>query len=46
MSTQASASNTVAERLALTRALMSRERIDAYLVPSADPHLSGYLPSY
>ncbi|MEE4096765.1 aminopeptidase P family protein [Pseudomonas viridiflava] len=46
MSTQASASNTVAERLALTRALMSRERIDAYLVPSADPHLSEYLPGY
>jgi Xaa-Pro aminopeptidase len=25
---------------------MSRERIDAYLVPSADPHLSEYLPGY
>lgn len=37
MSTQ---STGVAERLAQTRALMSREQIDAYLVPSADPHLS------
>ncbi|RMO17712.1 Peptidase, M24 protein [Pseudomonas cichorii] len=43
MSTQ---STGVAERLAQTRALMSRERIDAYLVPSADPHLSEYLPGY
>ncbi|MBX8542750.1 aminopeptidase P family protein [Pseudomonas cichorii] len=43
MSTQ---STGVAERLAQTRALMSREQIDAYLVPSADPHLSEYLPGY
>ncbi|MBS7425203.1 aminopeptidase P family protein [Pseudomonas syringae] len=46
MSTQSNASSDVAERLAQTRALMSRERIDAYLVPSADPHLSEYLPGY
>ncbi|WP_116895869.1 aminopeptidase P family protein [Pseudomonas syringae] len=46
MSTQSNASSGVAERLAQTRALMSRERIDAYLVPSADPHLSEYLPGY
>ncbi|WP_257110960.1 aminopeptidase P family protein [Pseudomonas ficuserectae] len=46
MSTQSNASSEVAERLAQTRALMSRERIDAYLVPSADPHLSEYLPGY
>ncbi|MFJ4145488.1 aminopeptidase P family protein [Pseudomonas sp. NPDC089734] len=46
MSTQSKASAEVAERLAQTRALMKRERIDAYLVPSADPHLSEYLPGY
>ncbi|MCF5826746.1 aminopeptidase P family N-terminal domain-containing protein, partial [Pseudomonas syringae] len=46
MSTQSSASADVAERLAQTRALMRRERIDAWLVPSADPHLSEYLPGY
>ncbi|ELQ05384.1 aminopeptidase P family protein [Pseudomonas syringae] len=46
MSTQSKASSDVAERLAQTRALMGRERIDAYLVPSADPHLSEYLPGY
>ncbi|RMN39397.1 Xaa-Pro aminopeptidase [Pseudomonas syringae] len=46
MSTQSNASSEVAVRLARTRALMSRERIDAYLVPSADPHLSEYLPGY
>ncbi|RMQ42628.1 Peptidase, M24 protein [Pseudomonas cichorii] len=46
MSTQSKAGTGVAERLAQTRALMSREQIDAYLVPSADPHLSEYLPGY
>jgi Xaa-Pro aminopeptidase len=46
MSTQSTTSGVVSERLAQTRALMSRERIDAYLVPSADPHLSEYLPGY
>ena len=46
MSTQSSASSDVAERLAQTRALMKREHIDAWLVPSADPHLSEYLPGY
>lgn len=46
MSTQSNSGATVAQRLAQTRALMSRERIDAYLVPSADPHLSEYLPGY
>lgn len=46
MSTQSKPSAAVAQRLAQTRALMSRERIDAYLVPSADPHLSEYLPGY
>jgi Xaa-Pro aminopeptidase len=46
MITQSNAGAVVAERLAQTRALMSRERIDAFLVPSADPHLSEYLPGY
>ncbi|WP_443692392.1 aminopeptidase P family protein [Pseudomonas sp.] len=46
MSTQSKTNGVVAERLAQVRALMSRERIDAYLVPSADPHLSEYLPGY
>jgi Xaa-Pro aminopeptidase len=46
MSTQSKTNGVVAERLVQVRALMSRERIDAYLVPSADPHLSEYLPGY
>lgn len=46
MSTQLKSGAAVAQRLAQARALMSRERIDAYLVPSADPHLSEYLPGY
>jgi Xaa-Pro aminopeptidase len=46
MSTQSKTNGVVTERLAQVRALMSRERIDAYLVPSADPHLSEYLPGY
>jgi Xaa-Pro aminopeptidase len=33
-----------AERLAQLRAAMSRHGIDAFVVPSADPHLSEYLP--
>ena len=33
-----------AEVLARLRAVMQREHIDAVLVPSADPHLSEYLP--
>ncbi|OMG72211.1 aminopeptidase P family protein [Burkholderia ubonensis] len=31
-------------RLALLRGAMARESLAAYLVPSADPHLSEYLP--
>ncbi|RRV05783.1 aminopeptidase P family protein [Pseudomonas sp. v388] len=46
MITQSKTGAVAAERLAQARALMSRERIDAYLVPSADPHLSEYLPGY
>jgi Xaa-Pro aminopeptidase len=33
-----------AEVLDRLRAVMQRERIDAVLIPSADPHLSEYLP--
>jgi Xaa-Pro aminopeptidase len=46
MITQSKTGAVAAERLAQARALMSRERIDAWLVPSADPHLSEYLPGY
>lgn len=34
----------VAERLALLRAAMRQAQIDALMIPSADPHLSEYLP--
>ena len=34
----------VVERLALLRAAMRQQQIDALVVPSADPHLSEYLP--
>lgn len=46
MSTQPLIQGTVPQRLARTRELMSRESIHALLVPSADPHLSEYLPGY
>ncbi|RZF28772.1 aminopeptidase P family protein [Paraburkholderia sp. UYCP14C] len=36
--------SSIPERLASLRAAMARESIAAYLVPSADPHLSEYLP--
>ncbi|EIK94652.1 Xaa-Pro aminopeptidase [Pseudomonas sp. M47T1] len=46
MSTQSSTPNEVPARLAQVRAVMAREGVDALLVPSADPHLSEYLPGY
>ncbi|MBW3505244.1 MULTISPECIES: aminopeptidase P family protein [unclassified Pseudomonas] len=46
MSTQSLNPVPVVERLARTRALMSQNGIYALLVPSADPHLSEYLPAY
>ena len=46
MSTQSLNSGSVVERLARTRALMNQNGIYALLVPSADPHLSEYLPAY
>ena len=33
-----------AERLDKLRAAMARHQVDAFIVPSADPHLSEYLP--
>ncbi|NYE62867.1 Xaa-Pro aminopeptidase [Duganella sp. 1224] len=35
----------VAERLALLRAAMRQQQIEALMIPSADPHLSEYLPA-
>ena len=35
-----------ASRLTLLRAAMRAAQIDAYIVPSADPHLSEYLPAH
>ncbi len=32
------------ERLAAIRDLMKQQRIDAYIIPSSDPHISEYLP--
>ncbi|WPN59813.1 aminopeptidase P family protein [Pseudomonas sp. P9_31] len=46
MSTQPLTNGSVPRHLAQTRAVMSREGIHALLVPSADPHLSEYLPGY
>ncbi|WP_296663188.1 aminopeptidase P family protein [Paraburkholderia sp.] len=36
--------STIPERIAALRAAMTRAGVDAALVPSADPHLSEYLP--
>lgn len=38
--------NTPAQRLAALRQMMDRHAIDAWLVPSSDPHLSEYLPAH
>ena len=46
MSTEPLTHGLVPQRLARIRQLMSREGIHALLVPSADPHLSEYLPGY
>ncbi len=32
------------EKLVAIRDLMERQRIDAYIIPSSDPHISEYLP--
>ena len=41
---QTSAQSNPASRLTELRAAMRAQRIDALIVPSADPHLSEYLP--
>ena len=46
MSSHTLTEGSVLQRLAHTRELMRREGIHALLVPSADPHLSEYLPGY
>ncbi|MDR0230360.1 MAG: aminopeptidase P family protein [Flavobacteriaceae bacterium] len=34
------------EKLAAIRSLMKEKGIDAYIIPSSDPHISEYLPSH
>lgn len=46
MSTEPSTPGQIPQRLARIRQLMREEGIHALLVPSADPHLSEYLPGY
>ena len=46
MNTQSSTQEAVNTRLERIREVMQREGVDALLVPSADPHLSEYLPGY
>ncbi|MDD1974749.1 MULTISPECIES: aminopeptidase P family protein [Pseudomonas] len=46
MNTQFSTQGAVNARLAAVRQVMNREGVNALLVPSADPHLSEYLPGY
>lgn len=46
MSTEPLTHGLVPQRLVRIRQLMNREGIHALLVPSADPHLSEYLPGY
>ncbi len=36
----------IAERIARLRALMRKNKIDAYLITGTDPHLSEYTPNY
>ncbi|MBB5189918.1 Xaa-Pro aminopeptidase [Silvimonas terrae] len=37
---------TIQQRVSDLRAAMSRNQFDAWIIPSADPHLSEYLPDY
>ncbi|MFN0257695.1 aminopeptidase P family protein [Pedobacter ureilyticus] len=34
------------EKLAAIRNLMKKDGVDAYIIPSADPHISEYLPNF
>lgn len=46
MNSQSPIQQSVPARLASVRGVMAREGVDALLVPSADPHLSEYLPGH
>ena len=46
MNSQSSIQGSVPARLARVREAMASEGVDALLVPSADPHLSEYLPGH
>ncbi|MFP3498830.1 aminopeptidase P family N-terminal domain-containing protein, partial [Pseudomonas sp. SIMBA_059] len=46
MNLQTTIEQSVPERLMQVRQAMAAEGIDALLVPSADPHLSEYLPGF
>ena len=46
MNTEAVIPSVIPARLARVRELMSQRGVQALLVPSADPHLSEYLPEY
>jgi Xaa-Pro aminopeptidase len=46
MSSESSKHGSVPARLARVREVMTKEGVDALLVPSADPHLSEYLPGH
>lgn len=46
MNSQSPLHESVPARLARVREAMAREGVNALLVPSADPHLSEYLPGY
>ena len=44
MDTLIASQATTRTRIALLRAAMAEQQLDAYVVPSSDPHLSEYLP--
>ncbi|WP_312153009.1 aminopeptidase P family protein [Pseudomonas sp.] len=46
MNSQSPIQQSVPARLARLREVMAKEGVDALLVPSADPHLSEYLPGH
>ena len=46
MNVKTTLQQTVPERLAQVRQVMAEEGVNALLVPSADPHLSEYLPGH
>ncbi|CAG8870804.1 hypothetical protein PS627_04166 [Pseudomonas fluorescens] len=46
MNSQSSLPESIPARLARVREVMASEGVEALLVPSADPHLSEYLPGY